>query len=142
MDHVLCHVSARELPKQPPVDEAVWVESGFWSAIQKEIPIDVLQIAVAGNRPDPLTMPMRCVAAHPRLNHGDLAQQPVLYPLSSIGQLTVALMLQANLHDLLRFLSRLPACDRLGNIVRHGLFTIDILACLECCQHAACMLIE
>src|SRR5207244_6426218 len=86
-----------KFPEQAPVNEFVWIETVVGPAVEKGFPVDVLRRAIGGHRAQPLTFPMRCVAAHPGLHLSDSSGHPVLNPLARIRKRTGTFALQPDL---------------------------------------------
>ena len=74
MNHVLGNVAAGILPEQAPVDELVGIESLLRAVREEQVPANVVGVAVGWDGAHPLAFAARCVAAHPRLHHRQLAQ--------------------------------------------------------------------
>src|SRR6266581_8992255 len=121
MHHILGHISAREFPEQPPVNEFVGIEFAVGSTVEERFPIDILRRTVGGHRARPLALSVGRIAAHPRLHLGHLTDNSILDPLSCIGQRARALMLQSNLNYSVGFLRRRQTPLRLWNGPSHGL---------------------
>src|SRR5262249_34214591 len=108
MNHVLGHVAAGKFPVEAPVDEFVRVEFAVRPTVQKRLPINVLRVAVFGDRANPLALAARRVAAHPRLDARDFADQTVFDPLPGVREIAGALVLLAD------------ADDAIGSLLRRG----------------------
>src|SRR5580704_19771145 len=99
MHHIFRHVPARELPEQSPVDKAVRIEWPVPPAVQECTPVNVLGSAVGGDGTHPLAFSVGSVPAHPRFYLRDLAEHPVIDPLSCILQRAGTFPLQSDLDD-------------------------------------------
>src|SRR5262249_19585684 len=128
VDHVLSHVAARKFPVEAPVDELVRVERTVRASVQKRLPIDVLSVAVFRDRADPLSLAARGVAAHPRLDARDLAEESVLDPFPRVEEIARALVLLADAYHAVGLLRRGQAVFGLFDRPGHGLFAIHIFA--------------
>src|SRR5229473_4313761 len=77
VNHVLRHIPAGKLPIQPPIDELEGIKFAIRPPVEKGFPGDVLRGAVRGHLTHPLTLAMRRVATHPRLDLRNLPDYSV-----------------------------------------------------------------
>src|SRR5262249_25299918 len=132
VNHVLGHIAAGKFPVESPVDEFVRVEGAVRAAVQKRLPIHVLRVAIFGDRANPLALAARRVAAHPRLDARDLADQTVLDPLPGIHEIAFALVLLSDADDAIgSLLRRSQTAFGLFDRPGHGLFAVHVFACGE-----------
>ena len=111
---------------------AVGVERPLRRLAEERFPHDVFRRHIGTDGPRPLRFPVRRVAVHARLDHGDLAHQLRLEEAHGVGELAERgpLMPTCTVRPVGALIGGAHALGVIG-IERHGLFLIDVLAGVE-----------